>query len=150
MELLSNFPVQLFLIAFVVTLGATLVRASVSAVIAAVAAVVSGLTVAGTLLTDAPAVRPNGDRISVGHLNAQSRSVDVDALGAYLERTSPDVFVILDPLQSDVAQFGGAIPGYTEPATGSHQELPSSYARGVVLSRRPLTGVGPPPDRAFG
>src|SRR5206468_9585536 len=98
-------PVQLFLIAFVVTLAAALVRAPVSTVLAAAAAVVSGFTVAGTLLTDAPAVRPNGDRIGVGHLNAQSRSIDVDALGAYLERTKPDVFVILDPLQPDVPQF---------------------------------------------
>src|SRR4051812_9169009 len=150
MELLSNFPVQLFLIAFVVTLAATLVRAPVSAVLAAAAAVVSGLTVAGTLLTDAPAVRPNGDRISIGHLNAQSRSVDVEALSAYLGRTKPDVFVILDPLQSDAPQFGRANPGYTETATGSHQERPSSYVRAVVLSRRPLTDIGHPPDRAFG
>ena len=77
------------------------------------------MTVAGTLLTDAPSARPNGDRITIGHLNAQSRSVDVDALGAYLERTKPDVFVVLDPLQSDVPQFRRSAPGFTETATGS-------------------------------
>jgi len=149
-ELVSNFPVQLFVIAFFVTVAAALVRAPISAVLAAAAAVVSGLTVAGTLLTDAPAVRPNGDRITVGHLNAQSRSIDVDALGAYIERTKPDVFVILDPLQSDVPQFRRSTPGYTQTATGSHQERPSSYVRAVVLSRRALTDVGHPTDRAFG
>ena len=149
-ELVTNFPVQLFLIGVVLTAAATLVRSPVSAVLAAAMAVISGLTVAGTLFTDAPSVRPNGDRITVGHLNAQSRSVDVDALGAYLERTRPDVFVILDPLQSDVPQFRRATPGYTSTSTGSHQEQPSGYVRAVVLSRVAITGVVHPADRAFG
>jgi endonuclease/exonuclease/phosphatase (EEP) superfamily protein YafD len=108
------------------------------------------LTVAGTLFTDAPAARPNGARITLGHLNAQSRSVDVAALGAYIEHERPDVFVVLDPLQSDVPRFGQATPGYTETATGSHQEVPSNYVRAVVLSRVALTGVGHPRDRTFG
>jgi endonuclease/exonuclease/phosphatase (EEP) superfamily protein YafD len=149
-ELFTNFPVQIFLIGFVVTLVAVLVRAPVSAVLAALAALLTGLTVAGTLTTDAPTVRPNGDRVTLGHLNAQSRAVDVDRLGAYLERTKPDVFVVLDPLQSDVPRFRHAVPGYETTATGSHQERPSSYVRAVVLSRRALTGVGHPHDRAFG
>ena len=51
-ELITNFPVQLFLVGFLVTVAATLVRSPISAVLAAAAAVISGLTVAGTLLTD--------------------------------------------------------------------------------------------------
>jgi endonuclease/exonuclease/phosphatase (EEP) superfamily protein YafD len=149
-ELVTNVPVQLFLIGFVITIAATLVRAPISAVLAAATAVISGLTVAGTLFADVPSVRPNGDRISVGHLNAQSRSVDVAALGRYLERLKPDVFVILDPLQSEVPQFGRAVPGFTETATGSRQERPANYIRAVVLSRVAVTGVGHPRDRAFG
>ena len=149
-ELVSNFPVQLFIVGFLVTIAATLVRSPISAVLAAATAVISGLTVAGTLFTDAPAARPNGARITIGHLNAQSRSVDVGALGAYLERERPDVFVVLDPLQSDVQAFGRAAPGFTETVTGSRQERPANYVRAVVLSRIALTGVAHPPDRAFG
>lgn len=147
---MSNFPLQIFVVGFVVTVAATLVRSPISAVLAAATAVISGLTVMGTLMTDAPSVRPNGDRITVGHLNAQSRSVDIDALGTYLERTKPDVFVVLDPLQSDVPQLRRVTPGFTETTTGSRQEQPSNYVRAVVLSRLPLTGVGHPKDRTFG
>jgi endonuclease/exonuclease/phosphatase (EEP) superfamily protein YafD len=149
-ELIANFPVQIVVVGLVVTAAAVLVRAPISALLAGAAALIGGLTVLGTLATDPPSVRPDGDRITIGHLNAQSRSVDVDALGAYLERTKPDVFVVLDPLQSDVPQFRRAAPGFTDTATGSHQERPSSYVRAVVLSRRTLTGVTHPSDRAFG
>ena len=149
-ELVTNFPVQIFVVGFAITAVAVLVRAPIAAIVAALAAVIAGLAVFGTLWSDAPSVRANGDRITVGHLNAQSRSVDVDALGAYLERLQPDVFVVLDPLQSDVAQFRRSAPDFTATATGSHQERPSGYVRAVVLSRRTLTGVGHPPDRAFG
>jgi endonuclease/exonuclease/phosphatase (EEP) superfamily protein YafD len=149
-ELVSNFPVQLFLIGFVLTVASTLVRSPISAILAAATAVISGLTVAGTLLTDAPSARPNGQRITVGHLNAQSRSVDVEALGAYVERERPDVFVVLDPLQSNVPEFRRVTPGYTQTITGSRRGHAASYVRAVVLSRVAVTGVEHPRDRAFG
>ena len=150
LELVTNFPVQLFLVGVAVTFAATLVRSPISAVLAAATAVISGLTVAGTLMTDAPSARPDGDRITVGHLNAQSRAVDTVALGTYLERTQPDVFVVLDPLQSDVPGLRGATRGFEPRVTGSEPGSAASYVRTVVLSRVPVSGVDHPQDDAFG
>jgi endonuclease/exonuclease/phosphatase (EEP) superfamily protein YafD len=149
-ELVTNFPVQIFVVGFVVTVAATLVRSPISAVLAAATAVISGLTLAGTLFTDVPSARPGGVRVTVGHLNAQSHSIDVTALGAYLERERPDVFVVLDPLQSEVRAFRRALPDYRETVTGSRRNHAASYVRTVVLSRVAVTGIAHPADRAFG
>jgi endonuclease/exonuclease/phosphatase (EEP) superfamily protein YafD len=149
-ELVTNFPVQLFVVGFLITVAATLVRAPVSAILAAATVVISGLTVAGTVFSDAPSARANGDRITIGHLNAQSRAIDIAALGSYLRGLQPDVFVILDPLQSNVPALRTAVPGFDATVTGSRRQSGASYVRTVVLSRVALTGVDHPHDRTFG
>jgi endonuclease/exonuclease/phosphatase (EEP) superfamily protein YafD len=119
-------------------------------VLAAATAVISGLMVAGTLFTDVPSARPNGARVTVGHLNAQSRSIDVTALGAYLDRQRPDVFVVLDPLQSDVPAFRRVLPDFQQTVTGSRRGRTASYVRAVVLSRVAVTDIAHPAGRAIG
>jgi endonuclease/exonuclease/phosphatase (EEP) superfamily protein YafD len=148
-ELISNFPVQLTMVGIVVLLATVVVRAPISAVLAAAAVVVSGSSVLGTLLTDVPPARATGERITVGHLNAQTRTVDTDALGAHLERTRPDVFVVLEPYQSDIPALRRAAPSFETRLTGVGNENPAGYARTVVFSRRPLQGVVHPRDRRF-
>ena len=110
----------------------------------------SGLTVLGTLTTDPSPARPDGERISVGHLNAQSRSIDTAALAAYLARTQPDVFVVLDPLQPDVRALRAATTGFEIRTTGSRIDQVSNYVRTIVLSRVPVTDVRHPADQSFG
>ncbi|MGZ4676890.1 MAG: endonuclease/exonuclease/phosphatase family protein [Acidimicrobiia bacterium] len=149
-ELVSNFPVQLFVIGFLLTVTAALLRAPVSAVIAALVAVLSGLTVLGTLTTDPRTARPDGDRVTLGHLNAQTRSIDTTALGRYLTATRPDVFVILDPLQDDVPLLAHDAPGYQVHLGGSHPHESADYVRTVVLSRRTVTAVTHPVGAEFG
>jgi endonuclease/exonuclease/phosphatase (EEP) superfamily protein YafD len=148
-ELLSNFPVQLTVVGILVVLGTLLVRAPISAILAAAAVVISGTSVLGTLLTDVPPARPNGERITVGHLNAQTRRVDTAALGSYLERTRPDVFVVLEPYQSDIPALRRSAPSFETRLTSVGDESPAGYARTVVFSRRPLRGVVHPGDRRF-
>ena len=83
----------------------------------------SGLTVLGTLTTDPRPARADGERITVGHLNAQSRSIDTAGLATYLAQTRPDVFVVLDPLQPDVGALRDAISGFQFQTTGSRIDL---------------------------
>jgi endonuclease/exonuclease/phosphatase (EEP) superfamily protein YafD len=148
-ELVSNFPVQITLVGILVLVAAVLVRAPISAILAAAAVAVTGSAVLGTLLTDAAPARPNGERITVGHLNAQTRRVDTAALGAHLEQTRPDVFVVLEPYQSDIPALRRAAPSFETRLTSVGEESPAGYARTVVFSRRPLHGVIHPVDRRF-
>lgn len=148
-ELISNFPVQLTVVAGLILLAALLLRAWITVGVVGLALLLTGSTVAGTLTSDARAARVAGVRLTIGHLNAQTRAVDTAALGAYIERTRPDVFVVLDPLQADVPALTRAAPGYEVRRTGSHAGVPN-YVRTVVLSRIPLTGVDHPVDPDLG
>lgn len=149
-ELFTNFPVQLFFIGLLVTALAALARSPISSAVAAIAMLLSGLTVLGTLTSDARPARPDGERITIGHLNAQSRTIDTNGLAAYLARSRPDVFVVLDPLQPDVRALRAAVAGYQVQTTGSRIDRVSNYVRTIVLSRVPVSGVRHPPDQDFG
>jgi endonuclease/exonuclease/phosphatase (EEP) superfamily protein YafD len=149
-ELFTNFPVQLFFAAVLVLAVAALARAPVSAALAAIAMLLSGLMVLGTLTTEPHPVRPNGERVTVGHLNAQSRAIDTVALARYLTQTRPDVFVVLDPLQQDVRALRVQVPGFTVQTTGSRIDQLSNYVRAIVIGRLPVDGVQHPTDESFG
>ena len=149
-ELITNFPVQMLLASGLVTLAALLARARISLLLAGICVVVSGLAVTGTLASDPRPARPGGHRLTLGHLNAQTRRIDVDALGRYLQTTQPDIFVVLDPDQGDVDRLSHAAPGYIVSRTGSHRTPRPEYVRTVVLSRVPVDGVQHPDDASFG
>lgn len=149
LENLTNFPVQYLIAGMALTILAAILRAPVSAVIAAIVVLVNGFAVGATLGTEA---RPAGAgaRVTLGHLNAQTREIDTVAFGGWLAENRPSVFVVLDPLQHDVAGIERAAPGYRVQTTGSRHGVRADFIRTVVLSRIPLTGVDHPTDPAFG
>ncbi len=148
-ELVTNFPVQLAVVGLVLTLCALALRAPVTTAVAALGLVINAVVISGALTGDPRPAAP-GARIVVGHLNAQTRSIDVDELGQYLETIHPDLFVVLDPVQSDVPKLTHAAPGFQVTMVGSLGESEVDFVRTVVLSRDPLDGVGHPADPAFG
>ena len=92
--------------------------------------------------------------MTIGHLNAQTRSVDVDRIGEYVRSSSFDVFVVLDPKQGDVPRLMDAAPGYRvyhEPVRlPENKRIIRSFVRTMVLSRIPIAQIGHPADAAFG
>ena len=149
-ELCTNFPVQLGLVALFAVLLAGLLRARITFVIALVGVVVNGVVLGQTLATDPRPARAHAPLLSVGHLNAQTRPIDVDAFGRYLTTTQPDVFVVLDPTQSDVPMLTRAALGYRVHRSGQHSSPSPIYVRTVVFSHVPIDGVRHPRDPAFG
>ena len=111
-DLLTNFPVQLLVASVIVALAAVLTTARITLVMIAIAIIVNGTIVGRTLVRSARPSDPRAASITVGHLNAQTRRIDVSALGDYLRTTRPAVFVVLDPVQSDVPDLTHAAPGY--------------------------------------
>lgn len=148
-ELVTNFPVQLAIVAVIVMVAALTLRAQLTAVLAALALVVNAIVVSGIMFGD-PRAATVGPRVSVGHLNAQTRHIDVDELGRYLESTRPDVFIVLDPIQSDVPALTRAAPGFRVRMVGSNEVRDSDFVRTVVLSRSAIDHVRHPEDRGFG
>lgn len=148
--LITNFPVQLLIAGIVTLLVAVLVRARFGLVVAVIWVVLNGLTLTNTLGTDPRPARAGAERITLGHLNAQTRPIDVAALGRYLMTTRPAVFVVLDPAAGDVARLTNAAPGYMVHQAGSHQTTRPAFVRTVVLSRRPIEHVRHPADSDFG
>ncbi len=148
-ENFTNFPVQYLLAGMALTVLAALLRAPISAVIAAVVVIVNGLAVGATLGSEArPATA--GTRVTLGHLNAQTREIDTAALGEWLAQNRPDVFVVLDPLQGDVARIERVAPGFRMRTTGSRRGVRADFIRTVVLSRVDVTSVDHPADPGFG
>jgi endonuclease/exonuclease/phosphatase family metal-dependent hydrolase len=114
------------------------------------AIVVNAVVLAPTVTADARPAAANSSRITLGHLNAQTRAIDTAALGRYLAATRPDVFVVLDPLQGDVNALRRAVSGYQARPTGSRPGEERDFYRTVVLSRIPIDGVDHPRDPALG
>lgn len=150
LELITNFPVQLLIAGTVTMLIAVLVRARLGLVVAVIWVVLNGLTLTNTLGTDPRPAEAGAERITLGHLNAQTRPIDVAALGRYLMTTRPELFVVLDPAQSDVPRLTSAAPGYMVHRAGSHRTAHPDFVRTVVLSRRPIENVHHPADSGFG
>ena len=148
--LITNFPVQLLIAGTVILLVAVFVRARLGLVVAAAWVLLNAITIITTLGTDPRPAHAGAERITLGHLNAQTRPIDVVALGRYLKATRPAAFVVLDPAQDDVPRLMSAAPGYMVHRTGSHQTDRPTFVRTVVLSRRPVENVRHPDDSDFG
>lgn len=148
-ELLTNFPIQIGIAALVVLACALALRAWVSTGVAVIALVVNAVVVHGVVTSEGRDARA-GWRVTVGHLNAQTRPIDVNAFDEFLTTTRPAVFVLLDPVQADVAALRKVVAGYRVTALGSDQRVDPDFVRTVVLSRIPLRGVRHPADPQFG
>ncbi len=148
--LVTNFPVQLLLAGAVLTAFAVLLRARITAVLAVACVVLNAIPVVSTLSRDRRPARSGIPSFTIGHLNAQTRPIDVPALGRYLKTERPDIFVVLDPAQADVFRLTNAAPGYMVYRTGSHVTKNPEFVRTVVLSRAHLGQVGHPIDPDFG
>ena len=148
--LVTNFPVQLLIVGLVLMAVAVLLRGRITALIAVICVVLNAIPVVSTLSRDRRAARAGAARITIGHLNAQTRPIDVPALGRYLMTEHPNIFVVLDPAQADVSRLTGAAPGYTVYRTGSHVTTNPEFVRTVVLSHERLSRVRHPDDRDFG
>ena len=148
--LISNFPVQLLVAGATLTLLAVILRARVTLLVAVICVVLSAIPVVSTLSRDRRPARTGAPRITIGHLNAQTRPIDVPALSRYLATERPNIFVVLDPAQGDVARLTNAAPGYMVFRTGSHVTTNPEFVRTVVLSRAQLTNVRHPADQDFG
>jgi hypothetical protein len=148
-ELLSNFPIQLAGAAALVLLYALVVRGWITVAVAALALTVNVAVARDTISGSVRPARPGGTEVTIGHLNAQTRHIDTAALGRYLLDLEPDVFVILDPTQSDVGALTRIAPGFRVERVGSLGADPD-YVRVVVLSRVPLRDLRHPQDPAFG
>ena len=148
--LISNFPVQLLFVGVALTALAAVLRARVTALVAVMCAVLSAIPVVSTLSRDRRPARAGAPRITIGHLNAQTRPIDVPALGRYLATERPNIFVVLDPAQGDVARLTNAAPGYMVFRTGAHVTTNPEFVRTVVLSRAHLNNVRHPADQDFG
>ena len=148
--LVTNFPVQLLIAGVTLTALALLLRARLTALVAVACVVLNGLPVVSTLTQDARPARAGAPRITIGHLNAQTRPIDVPALGRYLATQHPSIFVVLDPAQADVSRLTNVAPGYMVYRTGAHVTMNPEFVRTVVLSRIHLGRVRHPDDPDFG
>ena len=140
-DLLANFRVQLLEVAVLLTLIAALLRARIAFVICAIAAVVNGAVVVPSFTGSQPAAVRGGPTLSMGHLNAQSGTINVTALRSYLRATHPGLFVILNPNPSTVEALDTNAAGYAVipvSVNGSH------FAWVLVLTRVPIFGIRHP------
>ncbi|MEP6625928.1 MAG: endonuclease/exonuclease/phosphatase family protein, partial [Acidimicrobiia bacterium] len=131
-------------------IAAALLRARITILLAVAGVALNGLVVMATLNTQARTARVGAPTITIGHLNAQSRSVDVDGLGRYLRTEAFDLFVVLDPKQSDLPRLAEAAPGYRVFLNGSLPGSDHQYVRTVVLTKIAVRNVGHPDDLGFG
>ena len=149
-ELFTNFPVQLTIASALLVLVGTFARARVAWIVAALCVVLNGVVFARTLGTSTRASREGAPTLTIGHLNAQTRSIDVAGLDQYLHQTKIDVFVVLDPTQDDATGLADSVRGYQVHMTGSAPRRAAYYIRTVVLTRVPVAHVDHPADPAFG
>ena len=148
--LITNFPVQLLAVGLVLMTLAVLLRGRITALIAVICVGLNAIPVVSTISQDRRPARANAPRITLGHLNAQTRPIDVPALGRYLMTEHPNIFVVLDPAQADVSRLTSAAPGYTVYRTGSRATTNPGFVRTVVLSHERLSRVRHPDDPDFG
>lgn len=149
-ELVTNFPVQLAVIGALLAAMALIFKARITMVVALVCVALNGLVVVPVLTDDRRPSRSGAPTITVGHLNAQTRPIDVPALARYLTATRPNVFVVLDPAQGDAVRLTSAVPGYRIYRTGSHVTADPEFVRTVVLSRDRIDRVRHPANPDFG
>ena len=148
-ELVTNFPVQVGAMSVVIGGAAVFLRARTASVLAGLALVINIIVISGLLFGD-PRAAASGTRVSVGHLNAQTRHIDVPALGRYLTAKRVDVFIVLDPIQSDIPALTRAAPGFRVWRVGSGRFRDSDFVRVIVLSRTAVDHVRHPADPGFG
>lgn len=149
-ELLSNFPVQLGVVAVLLLAAALVVRARIAIAVTLVAAVLNVAVVGSTTTATGRAADPNAERMVLGHLNAQSGHVNVVAIRRRVQQSRSDVFVILDPSVRDVAALRRPPRGYSVHLTWQRSHGRPKLVRTVVWSRVELSGHGRPDDSAFG
>ncbi len=150
LELFTNFPVQLTIASGLLVVVSAIARARVGWIVAVLCVGFNGVVVVRTLATDVRVARKDAPTLTIGHLNAQTRSIDIAGLSRYLRATRPAVFVVLDPTQPDVAALAGAAPGYHVHMTGSAPGRAATYVRAVVLTSVPVAHVDHPADPGFG
>ncbi len=149
-ELVTNFPVQLLIVGILTLVAAAVLRARITVLLAIAGIALNGLLVLSTLTTEARPARAGSPTFTIGHLNAQSRAVDVDRIGRYLRSEGLDVFIVLDPKQTDVPRLTTAAPGYRVFMSGSTPGSDKQYVRTVVLARVPVRDVGHPHNMGIG
>lgn len=149
-ELLANFPVQFLVASTGIALAAALTRARIAFVLVAIALAVNATIVGRTMARSSLPTQPGSAGVTVGHLNAQTRPIDVAALGTYLRELRPAAFVVLDPVQTDLPGLNQVARGYRVAVTGSHNGGRPEFVRAVVLSRVPVTVPQHPTDARFG
>ncbi len=139
-EVLTNLPVQLLIATVLVTIAAIILRARITIAVCAMVIIVNAIGIAAVVRR-----QPNDARIlagsptlTIGHLNAQSGSINVAALRTMLRTQHPDVFVVLDPSQQDARALVHDSAGYHVVTTAS---VTSAWVRTVVLARVPISGV---------
>ena len=148
--MLTNFPVQLAAISAVLLALSIAARARAALVLTIVSALLSGIVVWNTVASETRTARVDSPSLTIGHLNAQTRSIDIDAFGRFIRDRHPDVFVVLDPTQRDAAELTAAAPGYRVHQTGSARGRAAEFVRTVVLTRVPVGEVEHPRDARFG
>src|SRR4051812_41868684 len=101
-DLIANFRVQLLEAALLLTILSAVARARIALVVAAVCLIANGAVVLPSFTGSQPAAREGSPTLTVGHLNAQSGTIDVVAFRRYLRDANPGLFVILNPHPSTV------------------------------------------------
>ncbi len=140
-DLLANFRVQLAELALLLTLVAAILRARIAFVVCTLALVVNGAVVAPSFTGAQPAAAKNSPTLTIGHLNAQSGTIDVAALRRYLRATRPGLFVVLNPNPATVRALDTDAAGYAViPVTVDGGQ----FAWVVALTRVPIFGVRHP------
>lgn len=150
MEVFSNLPVQFLLVGVLALAAAIGLRARTSIVLALVCLALNIGPIVSTLRSDQPPADPDSERLTFTSLNAQSGTINVQALREHVDEERPDVVVVLDPAPSQRVAFGDPPRDYTFFATGPRPGIRPRAMRTSIWSRIPLVGVRHPPDEAFG
>jgi hypothetical protein len=140
-DLIANFRVQLLAAAVVLTILAAIARARIALVVAAVALIVNGAVVLPSFTGSQPPALKGGPTLAIGHLNAQSGTIDVVAFRRYLRSSHPGLFVILNPNPTTVDALEHDAAGYAVvPVTIGTGD----FAWALALTRVPIFGIRHP------
>ena len=143
-DLLANFRVQLLEASVLLTVMAAALRARIAFVVCALTMLVNGAVVAPSFVGSQPAARRDSPTLTIGHLNAQSGTIDVVAFRKYLTELHPGLFVILNPNPATVHALQRNAAGYAViPVTNAGG---AQFAWAVALTRVPIFGVRHPPE----
>ncbi len=137
-EWFANFSVQLLVASTMLLLIAGALKSKITLAVCAFAVVVNA-TMAATVLRSDRITPPHGTTVVVGHLNAQSGKIDVNALRSMLRSERPDAFVVLEPAQGDVRALQRDAAQYTVHTTATKASPP--WVRTIVLARVPVANV---------